>query len=64
MYKWHIYRNGDSLRIRKTVVELWVGGTIVDRRRMFTFPQRSLSRRLERKKERMKQFARLVGWVV
>lgn len=51
--KFKIWRDCDAKRVRKVCIELWNGDQLVDRRRMFSFPLFSFSRRLERKQERM-----------
>ena len=63
MMLWNIYRNGDSLRLRKLVVELWDGAELVDRRRMFSFPLWTLPARLERKKARMLRLATIIKYM-
>lgn len=56
-----IFRDCDTLRFRKMVVELYAeDGSLIDRRRMFSFPLVSLARRLERKKRRMLRFANII----
>lgn len=59
---WHfkIYRNCDTLRPRKVVVELWdENGELLDRRRMFgpIFSMKRFKRRLLRKQNRMIRLA-------
>jgi hypothetical protein len=61
---WRIYRNCDTLRLRKLVIELYHhDGRLIDRRRMFAFPFFNLSRRLTRKMNRMVRLAAIVRQV-
>lgn len=56
MLKWHVYRDCDTLRLRKVVVECWLDGAdefdCRDRRRMFAGP--FFEWRLARKMKRMR----------
>ena len=47
-----VYRNCDTIRIRKVVIEIWDGDQMLDRRRMFMFGR--FEKRLARKIKRMK----------
>ena len=47
-----VYRNVDTLRLRKWVVELWDGNDMLDRRRLFG--GLFFAKRLARKVKRMK----------
>lgn len=60
MWFWNIYRDSDSLRLRKLVVELWDGGELMDRRRMFAFPLFNLANRIARKKLRMQRLGYII----
>lgn len=56
--KFNVYRDSDTLRLRKMVVELWDGDKLLDRRRMFgMFGTKFMARRLLRKCRRMLRFA-------
>lgn len=58
MYKFTVYRDCDTLRLRKVVIELTYNGELVDRRRMFAGAM--FVRRLKKKKARMMRLAKLM----
>lgn len=60
MWFWNIYRDGNGLRLRKLVIELWDGGELMDRRRMFAFPFFNLAQRIARKKNRMMRLGYII----
>lgn len=51
MFKFLVYRDCDTLRLRKVVIELTHNERLVDRRRMFAWP--FFAGRLKRKQKRM-----------
>lgn len=51
MFRFVVYRDCDTLRVRKVVIELYHNDRLVDRRRMFAFPL--FTKRLKRKQRRM-----------
>lgn len=53
MFTWKIYRDCDSLRLRKVVIELYHDGKLVHKTRMF---MRLLPRRFERALARRKEW--------
>lgn len=57
--KWHVYRDCDTIRLRKVVVECWLDGAEEfdprDKRRMFAWPFFEF-----RVKRKMKRMAKLV----
>lgn len=60
-----VYRDCDSWRLRKVVLELWVEGELMDRRRMFgLFGSAFFKRRLKRKLVRMAHFHEAADSVV
>jgi len=59
--KFNVYRDCDTLRLRKVVIELWQGDKLLDRRRMFGLLGLPMfARRLARKKARMLRLAALM----
>lgn len=53
------YRDCDSLKLRKLVLELWNNGRLVDRRRMFAFWPR-LDFRIERRRQVMESLGKVL----
>jgi len=60
MWFWNIYRDGSVFRLRKLTIELWDGGELMDRRRMFAFPLFNLQARILRKKQRMQRLGYII----
>jgi hypothetical protein len=58
--EWNIYRDGVDLCGRKVIIECVVGGKVMDRRKIASFPLLTFARRLERRKARMERCVRIM----